>query len=196
MKKYCLYIHINKTNGKVYIGITSAIHPNLRWKNGHGYKRYNKHFWAAIQKYGWDGFLHIIVRTDLALNEACELEKRYIYLFRADDKRYGYNQTKGGEGCDKGKNCYDPDVRREKQRLNAKKQRTINHEKCNERARSYYHTHRDRCREAQKQWYEAHKEERKGANNQYNKQWREQNPEKAREIRKRYRLKKKLNNNK
>lgn len=72
---------------------------------GWGYKR-NKHFFAAIQKYGWDGFYHIKVRTGLSKDEANELERRWIYLFRADNHIYGYNHTKGGEGMDLGKDSY------------------------------------------------------------------------------------------
>jgi len=33
----CVYIHTNKTNGKVYIGITGR-NPLERWNNGKGYK--------------------------------------------------------------------------------------------------------------------------------------------------------------
>ena len=55
-KKYCVYVHTNKANGKKYIGITCR-NPEVRWRNGAGYKRHPK-FYAAIQKYGWDGFTH------------------------------------------------------------------------------------------------------------------------------------------
>lgn len=105
---YCLYIHINKINGKVYIGISSCNNINHRWQHGFGY-RTNKHFFAAIQKYGWDGFYHIILRTGLSHDEANSQEIRWIYLFRADEPQYGYNVSKGGDGYNKGKKCCDPD---------------------------------------------------------------------------------------
>lgn len=33
---YTVYMHQNKLNGKVYIGITS-VPPQERWRNGQGY---------------------------------------------------------------------------------------------------------------------------------------------------------------
>jgi predicted GIY-YIG superfamily endonuclease len=43
MKKYYLYKHINKINGKIYIGITSQ-KPEKRWgTNGINYRN-NKYF--------------------------------------------------------------------------------------------------------------------------------------------------------
>lgn len=50
-KIWSVYKHTNKTNGKVYIGITSASTLNQRWDNGNGYIL-NKPFFEDIQKYG------------------------------------------------------------------------------------------------------------------------------------------------
>lgn len=54
-RKYFVYKHTNKLNGKVYIGITGQITVEERWKNGLGYNRYNRngqnsHFYNAIKK--------------------------------------------------------------------------------------------------------------------------------------------------
>ena len=38
MNKYCVYKHTNKTNNKVYIGITCR-KPEVRWDSGWGYRR-------------------------------------------------------------------------------------------------------------------------------------------------------------
>lgn len=49
-EKYIVYLHINKTNNKVYVGITSMA-VNNRWKEGKGYIKceiMNR----AILKYG------------------------------------------------------------------------------------------------------------------------------------------------
>ena len=47
-KKWTVYMHTNKFNGKKYIGITSR-DVKLRWINGLGYKN-SPHFYNAIQK--------------------------------------------------------------------------------------------------------------------------------------------------
>ena len=68
-RNYCVYMHKNKLNNKVYIGITGQ-KPELRWNEGKGYK-YNSHFYAAINKYGWyEGFEHIILYDNLTKEEA------------------------------------------------------------------------------------------------------------------------------
>ena len=94
-KPYCVYMHINKKNNKKYVGITSQ-NPLLRWDNGHGYYR-NIHFYSAIKKYGWDGFDHLIVKSDISSEEACELEKKLISKYNSNNPKFGYNITCGGE---------------------------------------------------------------------------------------------------
>ena len=95
-KKWCVYMHTNKINGKKYIGITGQ-RPETRWKAGSPYKR-NTHFWRAIQKYGWhDGFLHEIIESNLTEDEACRLEVELIAKYNTSDPKCGYNQTSGGE---------------------------------------------------------------------------------------------------
>lgn len=91
---YSLYVHVNKTNHKAYFGITSR-KPERRWANGNGYKQ-NAHFYSAIQKYGWDGFNHIVLRNDLTKEEACEKERTYIAEFDTSNPLSGYNNDLGG----------------------------------------------------------------------------------------------------
>lgn len=93
--RYVLYEHRNKINGKRYIGITN--NTTKRWcSNG---KRYEKcpHFWAAIQKYGWDNFEHNVLIYDLTLEEASRLEIYYIAKYRTREKAFGYNVMEGGQ---------------------------------------------------------------------------------------------------
>lgn len=62
---YSIYMHKNKTNGKVYIGQT-YLPPEERWKpHGEGYTKYQPAIHAAIQKYGWENFEHIILESNL-----------------------------------------------------------------------------------------------------------------------------------
>lgn len=93
---YTVYMHENIINHKKYIGITKRS-PKLRWQNGTAYKN-NKHFNAAIQKYGWDNFNHIILESDLSYDEACNKEQEYIQIYNTINPMNGYNQTLGGEG--------------------------------------------------------------------------------------------------
>lgn len=95
MSEFYVYMHVNRANGKKYIGITS-VNPLDRWQNGKGYHR-NKHFNDAIIRYGWDNFDHLILHTGLSKDEACEIEQSLIRKLKTQDKRYGYNLTSGGE---------------------------------------------------------------------------------------------------
>ena len=98
-KVYIVYQHINKTNGKSYIGITCR-KPQKRWGlNGNNYVEC-PHFWRAIQKYGWDNFDHIILYSGLTHDEACETEKRLISELQTNNPDYGYNMSSGGDGHD------------------------------------------------------------------------------------------------
>lgn len=96
-KRWKVYVHINKENGKRYYGITSKANVNHRWESGSGYKE-NPHFWSAIQKYGWDGFEHVVLYDDLLELEAKDLERRLIADYGTQDPSRGYNMTSGGDG--------------------------------------------------------------------------------------------------
>ena len=97
-----VYVHINKINGKRYVGITSQ-KVEYRWDYGNGYKN-NKYFTAAIQKYGWDNFEHIVLYNNLCKQDAVEKEIELIAKWNTKDRRFGYNLTDGGEGI----HGYDP----------------------------------------------------------------------------------------
>lgn len=91
-----VYVHINKTNSKKYVGITSQ-KVEYRWNHGRAYTR-NPHFKSAIQKYGWDGFEHIVLYDSLTEHEAKAKEIELISKWQTRDRRFGYNSTAGGEG--------------------------------------------------------------------------------------------------
>lgn len=95
-KKWCVYCHTNKINGKKYFGITCVV-PEHRWhKDGSGYKG-QPHFWNAICKYGWDNFEHEILFNNQDFNSACQHERDLILRFKTNQAEYGYNQTEGGD---------------------------------------------------------------------------------------------------
>ena len=94
MNNYCIYLHENKINGKVYVGQTCQ-KPQYRWNNGQGYKECS-YFYKAIQKYGWENFNHIILAEKLTLEQANFLEEYYISIFDSTNSESGYNLQKGG----------------------------------------------------------------------------------------------------
>ena len=51
----------------------------------------------AVLKYGWEGFLHIVLQENLTSEEADFYEKNLIKIFKANQYQYGYNETAGGK---------------------------------------------------------------------------------------------------
>lgn len=94
-KNYCVYVHKNKINGKMYVGQTCQ-KPQRRWSNGYGYKQCPA-FYNAINKYGWDSFEHTIVKEGLTHEEANDLEKELIQKYQTTNSDFGYNLSIGGQ---------------------------------------------------------------------------------------------------
>lgn len=94
-RDYKLYVHISPSD-KRYYGITKMEVKN-RWHKGSGYKG-NQYFYRAIEKYGWNNFMHEVLFDNLTKEEACLLEQMYIALYDTANPRKGYNITLGGEG--------------------------------------------------------------------------------------------------
>lgn len=93
MENYTVYRHTNKTNGKVYVGITGRS-VEERWRNGSAYKDC-KHFNRAIQKYGWDGFSHEILYSNLSREQAQKIEIELIAFYQSSECG-SYNILSGG----------------------------------------------------------------------------------------------------
>lgn len=89
---YCIYMHKNKINNKVYIGQSCNI--KVRW-HPISYKG-SSYFYNAIKKYGWNNFEHIILENNLSLEEADKKEKYYIKLYDFVNRDKGYNLKNGG----------------------------------------------------------------------------------------------------
>ena len=101
---FTVYKHTSPS-GKVYIGITSQS-LKKRWGYGYGYQN-NDHFWKAIQKYGWNNFIHEIIATELTKQEACDMEQELITKYNSTNPDFGYNLSKGGELSGYGVPCSD-----------------------------------------------------------------------------------------
>jgi group I intron endonuclease len=94
MKYHTVYMHITP-NGKRYIGITCK-KPERRWNNGKAYE-YNKHFYNAILKYGWENIEHIIIAEGLTKEEAGKMEIDLIQKYNCTNPDFEYNRSTGGE---------------------------------------------------------------------------------------------------
>ena len=95
---YKIYCHLNKINGKRYIGQTKTS-VQKRWgHNGYEYthKSPNSLFAKAINKYGWNNFEHQILFENLTKEEADQKEIELIAFYKSNNKNYGYNLTAGG----------------------------------------------------------------------------------------------------
>lgn len=95
-KKYFIYKHTNKINGKVYIGQTCQ-KPEKRWQNGLSAYSHNQHFYNAIKKYGWNNFEHEILLENLTQKEMEYWEDYYIEFYESRNPEKGYNIMKGGK---------------------------------------------------------------------------------------------------
>lgn len=94
-----IYLITNEINGKVYIGKTS-ISSAARWKehlkNCNRSKNY--FFYKAIRKHGARNFVFRVIDSTESQQEANDLERLYIGLFRSGEEKFGYNCTLGGDG--------------------------------------------------------------------------------------------------
>lgn len=99
---------------KVYVGLTKQ-RCEARWGlNGNGYKK--QPVYSAIQFYGWDNIDHIIVKTNMDVVEAKQLEKQLIQKY--DSINNGWNistgGSTGGKACEtikyKGKNYSSEEI--------------------------------------------------------------------------------------
>lgn len=91
-RKGIIYVHINKINGKAYVGQTIQTLQD-RCGRGSSYSTCT-HFYNAIKKYGWDNFEHKILECGLNENELNEREKYWINKY--DSIKNGYNLREGG----------------------------------------------------------------------------------------------------
>ena len=97
-----IYIAENKVNDMVYIGKTTKTTNKRRWDHiTKALKKANNlRFHNAIRVYGPENFEWKVMSVcdDSVLDEQ---EIYYIKLYKANDKKFGYNMTEGGENDSK-----------------------------------------------------------------------------------------------
>lgn len=101
--RYYIYKFFNTINGKIYIGKTNNIkrrlkhHYNVSFGGKTKYKHHFQPIHAAIKKYEND--IEFCVIQDVLLESDANIcEKYWIYYFKSNDPKFGYNLTAGGDG--------------------------------------------------------------------------------------------------
>lgn len=95
---YKIYKYTNLINGKVYIGQTKSSLNRRSQKDGRNYQGC-RHFYNAIQKYGWENFVPEILADNLTSDEANTLEIYYIDKYDSTNRQKGYNISFGGDNA-------------------------------------------------------------------------------------------------
>ena len=158
---YIVYVHTNKINNKRYVGVTT-MNPKIRWySNGNGYVK-QKHFYSAIQKYGWENFDHQVIDVNTK-EEMFYLEKYLIAFYNTTNKDFGYNKSIGGESSDQGKNSSSKEYQTRVHKEYYEKHK----EEIKERSRQYKLDHKDRYIEYLRDYRNTHKEERSRVHKEY-----------------------------
>lgn len=180
--KWFVYMHVNKINGKRYIGITSRKAPRNRWgKNGNGYLGKRKsgefqqpHFANAIIKYGWDNFEHIILLKNICEEEAKYSERYLISWYKSNDEKYGYNCTGGGDGRWRGGISDDVEWIRERGRTYYNNNEHVRLQKENYRKQhpEIYRTSAKKYRDKNKNKISEYKKSVQGILNKMEEHWR------------------------
>lgn len=92
-----IYMITNLVNSKVYIGQTKQ-RLQTRFSQHLCPNSSCKALRAAVRKYGRESFEILKLTTAETQEEADELERKWIRWTRANNPKYGYNQTDGGRG--------------------------------------------------------------------------------------------------
>lgn len=108
---YVVYCHINRLNGKRYVGWAvvnegQSSHDAMmrRWKDHCWHVRQGSTyvFHNSIRKHGEDAWRHDVLEVHSDLKPAKDAEVRLIaelQTFFFEHPETGYNMTRGGDGC-------------------------------------------------------------------------------------------------
>lgn len=94
-----IYKITNKVNGKVYIGKSKDI--KARWKKHiQRSKTSYLHLYSAMRKYGLENFSFEVLFETARNDRLMDFwEVAMIAEYQAMNKNFGYNNTRGGDGC-------------------------------------------------------------------------------------------------
>lgn len=94
-----IYKVTNIQNHKCYIGKSKTSMEGRQWWHLNQARRNSKtHFHCALRKFGPQNFKWEIIGTCNSIEELNEAEKCCIVFFNSNNRIYGYNMTKGGDG--------------------------------------------------------------------------------------------------
>ena len=106
---YTIYLRTNLVNGKQYVGQTSNFKRRENEWNCLATRYANQYVVEDREKYGLDNFKTVILAETDSMENACELEQKYISEFNTIYPN-GYNRAIGGKtniggikGCHNGK---------------------------------------------------------------------------------------------
>ena len=102
MNNFWIYVIRNIVNNKIYVGKTKNLQN--RWakhiKVALGKRAVEKFvIHKAIAKYGVDNFIFSKLQSFGNEDDCSAAEIYWIEYFKSNIKEFGYNLTKGGEGC-------------------------------------------------------------------------------------------------
>jgi len=87
-------------NGKNYIGLTQDFNRRKYAHKRDLLKRIHRPAYSAMHHFGWNAVVFEKIQTGIqTLEEANELEKKYIVEYNSHITRNGYNCSEGGDGC-------------------------------------------------------------------------------------------------
>lgn len=92
MSKGIIYVHINKINGKAYVGQTTQELKRRFRKQENNFNSYQNCtvFYDALKKYGWNNFETVLLATSFSQEELDKLEEHFIKFYNSTVPS-GYN---------------------------------------------------------------------------------------------------------
>jgi hypothetical protein len=99
----CIYKFTNIVNYKIYIGQTIDFIQRMKeeiYELDENKRKSNLHFQNAWNKYGKENFIQEIIDYADSKIELNSKEKEWVWFYKSNDGKFGYNLTEGGNGGD------------------------------------------------------------------------------------------------